>query len=365
MLVHRPIFGLPSTFFAMQNQPNSLPRQQRCLYKLASRLERHARQQDSELNEALALDIYSMCLRAMKTFSNDLKVQAYGSYLFCLLAALSDSVARVIAHGDGLHFAYAAMYKYPQSYALRVRLCSLIRNLTLKDEHHMVIVQSGGVRVLCDAMMAFPGDKFVQMEASDAMCTLSSNDKFPKFCAEIARLGGVELVCRAMERFPHESSVQEAGCCLIHNMVLAGNPKYRELVVRAGGIQLLVNAMALFSTNSNIQSAGCTALSKFSLETEVSHLIIEAGGIPAIVHAMKVCVIDESVQKYGCSALHSWLSSENVEQHGKPSTQEMIEAARAAMRIHPTQNDVWRHACAVLICLEVPRNRHVIAAPCA
>jgi len=365
MLVHRPIFGLPSTFLAMQTQPNSLPRQQRCLYKLASRLERHASQQESGLNEALALEIYSLCLRAMKTFSNDLKVQAYGSYVFCLLAALSDSVARVIAHGDGLHFAYAAMYKYPQSYALRVRLCALIRNLSLKDEYHMVIVQSGGVRVLCDAMMAFPGDKFVQMEASDAMCTLSANDRIPKLCDEIARLGGVELVCRAMERFPHESSVQEAGCCLIHNMVLAGNPKYRELVVRAGGIQLLLNSMALISNNANIQSAGCTALCKFSLDTEVSHIIIEAGGIHAIVHAMKVCVIDENVQIHGCCALHSWLSNEKVEQYGNASTKEMIEAARAAMRIHPTQNDVWRHACAVLLCLEVPQNQLVIAAPCA
>lgn len=157
--------------------------------------------------------------------------------------------------------------------------------------------------------------------------------------------GGIVAVIDAMVEHEQEECIQEKGCSILALLSSTENLQVNLCIADTDGIDMIVSALAVFSTNQRIQVDACRTLAHLSVDQESRMLIASQGGLILVVNAMSSNQDNVELLEAACTALLN-LSSDAEEQVIADSN--VIETVVSLMKYHPDAMMLQEKALGVL-----------------
>ncbi|CAI5458272.1 unnamed protein product [Closterium sp. Yama58-4] len=200
--------------------------------------------------EAGAVDVL---LGAAAAFSSDLTV------LPCVLRALkaiavNEDICRSIASLAGVPLVLAHLRAALASHcsALAAPSAALLAQLAGSDANKVLIVETGCIPVLVEAVKAFVDDGAVLQEL--LACLAAVTLRSPAHAAAVVGAGGLEAAVEAMEGRGATAGSQWQACQLLRNLAVR-NPEHRPIMVEMGLEAVIRNVRSKHKSCHDVCSA--------------------------------------------------------------------------------------------------------------
>lgn len=157
--------------------------------------------------------------------------------------------------------------------------------------------------------------------------------------------GGIVVVIDAMVEHEQHECIQDKGCSILALLSSTENLQVNLCIADTDGIDMIVSALAVFSTNQRIQVDACRTLAHLSVDQESRMLIASQGGLILVVNAMSSNRGNVELLEAACTALLN-LSSDAEEQVIADSN--VVETVVSLMKYHPDAPMLQEKALGVL-----------------
>jgi hypothetical protein len=286
-------------------------------------------------------------------FSSHNGVQAAGCAALWVLTSGHSLNAQRAGDAGGVEAAVRAVKQHSQSPALQGAACGALRALTIgcvdnqarsvsagafevvvaairqNARHHAGLAESaaaalgamcgvsltalgaaaeaGAAPAVVDLMMSHEGAASVQAAAAFALSSIAS--EWPNARATITSAGGLEALIRCLENHKASPRALEAACAALA-ILLAGSPERCRQAGEAGAISMLCRSLLAAGGTAQVQTAACAALAAACAPGDGS--------------------TDNARSAHSCGA---------------------VEAAAAAIQLHPKDGHVCVGACGLITLL--------------
>lgn len=157
------------------------------------------------------------------------------------LADIDDIDDRQEVHdGGGAFTVVATMNKWFTSREIVIVGMRAIANLGANTTFRDTAVNVGAMEAVLLAMENFPDCKYVQRNASAAICRLCLESKFHA-AHFVGELGGLEMLTHAMKRFPDSVRMQKWAILTLYDFCSV--QQLRKPIVQCGGVKALEHFM--------------------------------------------------------------------------------------------------------------------------
>jgi hypothetical protein len=259
-------------------------------------------------------------LRAMSVHPSCAAVQEYGCRVLCSVSSIagvramllgtdgaSDAAAAAAAAASGagarrsgLAIVVAGMRHHVAVVGVQHFGVGLFMTLSSLPEFKTVMMQSGGVAAVVDALRVHCDEAAVLEHSCDVIARLAHNDERAAAAADAA--GAVEAVVLAM-RSPRCVAGAAAVACAAVAVLCTGSPQRQAAAAACGAIEAVVTIMRGNVALPAVQKHACDALFTLAFIADSKRRIVAAGGVDAIVVAMRYHPSEVTVQEFAVAAL--------------------------------------------------------------
>ncbi|XP_062317748.1 leucine-rich repeat serine/threonine-protein kinase 2 isoform X1 [Osmerus eperlanus] len=331
---------------------------------------------DDHLVEFVENKDHSVVLAALLSSqaSEDLLLQAMKVLL--PLAGPASNVEILMSGGARCYSVVAgAMDSHPALEPLQEVGCQLIRKFTAVC-YYNILVLNGVHRVLVRASVTYPENTTLQAAALSCLAELTGTIMESKVVVqqgldegEEEQVGGqvevdgmdlcwMKACCTALELHAADSTVQEAACWAIHNLLLHGSGLDYSIVDqenRAPVHRQVMAAMLLHSSSVRVfQAAACALGTLITFNPKMQSLLLSNGLHVNVVEMMKRHLNSPEVSASGCQLLHLLFRGRtaNLDEMNMAMNQIL-----AAMKVHNFQPEVQVEALRASLVFLCPDRR--------
>lgn len=222
---------------------------------------------------------------------------------------------------------------------------ALVANIVSSSpETATAAVESEVIKIIIDALKAFPENIEIFEEAMRALASLSvaSEDAKGYLCMPQVLSG----LSKAAERHSESVDGQEMLCSLLSSLVIRKG--FQQTVIANEGVEMLVRAMKAHPHEQRVQEAACLCMRNLACHDNEDAELDFTLPVTLVSQAMVAHQRSESIQLNGCCTLWNVAFMKNMRDKQHVIAVEMIEYIVKAIQNHLESAGVLEMACGAL-----------------